>query len=168
MAPTGVAKSSFYLFFGSKEELYLELMLGRADQVEQRVIDHALRTTDDPREALQRFLRATLDVLREDPLWRRLMTHPEEMQAVATKLSAERLERMRVNPALSLRGFLEEQRGSGVIDADPTVVMGVLQSVLLVPMFADRLADPDALPEILDLLIDVVTSGIARRRTGDG
>src|SRR5262245_27926264 len=53
MAPTGVAKSSFYVFFDSKEALYLELMLRRSAEVKGRVIDGALLRADDVREGLR-------------------------------------------------------------------------------------------------------------------
>lgn len=38
-------------------------MLRETGEVKRRVIDQALRTTDDTREGLRRFLRSTLDEL---------------------------------------------------------------------------------------------------------
>ncbi|MEU4573469.1 hypothetical protein ACBI99_36590 [Nonomuraea sp. ATR24] len=43
------------------------------------------------------------------------------------------------------------------------MVIGVLQCVLVVPMFADRLGDPDLQTRVLDLLIDLVTAGLTPR-----
>jgi hypothetical protein len=40
----------------------------------------------DTREALRRFLRATVDELSTNPLWRRLMTHPEESSPQVSRL----------------------------------------------------------------------------------
>lgn len=161
MAPTGVAKSSFYVFFDSKEALYLELMLRQTGEVKRRVIDDALLSADDTREGLRRFLRATLAELSANPLWRRLMTHPEEMQAVARKLDPARLTVMADNPVTALSEFVAVKKDQGeLIAADPAVIIGVLQCVLLVPMFADRLGDPALHPAILDLLIDFVAAGL--------
>ncbi len=165
VGPAGIAKSSFYQFFDSKEALYLELMLREAGSVKRRVIDQALRTTDDTREALRRFLRATLDELTTNPLWRRLTTHPEEMHAVARKLDPERAATLGDNPATALAEFVtERQRDGGLIDADPAVVVGVLQAVLLVPLHADHLGDPAHRDRILDLLIDIVADGLTLAR----
>ncbi|MGP3913307.1 TetR/AcrR family transcriptional regulator [Nonomuraea sp. 10N515B] len=162
MTPTGVAKSSFYVFFDSKEALYLELMLRQSGDVKRRVIDGALLSTDDTREGLRRFLHATLDELSANPLWRRLMTHPEEMQAVARKLDPQRIAAMADNPATALGEFLTARTARGdLIAAEPAVLVGVLQCVLLVPMFAERLGDPSLRPKILDLLIDIVATGLA-------
>ncbi|MFF0869009.1 TetR/AcrR family transcriptional regulator [Nonomuraea sp. NPDC050227] len=163
MAPTGVAKSSFYVFFDSKEALYLELMLRQTGEVRRRVIDGALMSADDPREALRRFLHATVEELSVNPLWRRLMTHPEEMQAVARKLDPERVAAMSGSPAAALTEYVTARRAAGeLVDAEPAVIIGVLQCVLLVPMFAERLGDPDLHPRIIDLLIDIVAAGLAR------
>ncbi|MEV4477679.1 hypothetical protein [Nonomuraea sp. NPDC049504] len=41
------------------------------------------------------------------------------------------------------------------------MIIGVLQCVLLVPKFADRLGDPALHPTILDLLIGFVAAGLA-------
>lgn len=162
VAPAEIAKSSFYQFFDSKEALYLELMLDEAGAVKGRVIDQALRTSDDTREALRRFLRAAIDELSTNPLWRRLTTHPDEMDAVARKLHPERLAGMADNPATALVEFIADKRGVGeLVDADPAVIVGVLQTVLLVPLHAERLGDPANYPKILDLLIDIVTAGLS-------
>ncbi|MBB4931154.1 AcrR family transcriptional regulator [Lipingzhangella halophila] len=161
VAPAGIAKSSFYQFFDSKEALYLELMLAQMARVKKHVIDEALLEAPDIREGLRGFLRATLDTLATDPLYRRLMTHPEEMAAVARKLDPARITDAPDNPARALAEFITAKRASGdLIAADPEVITGVLRAVLLVPMHADRLASPDRYSEIIDLLVDIVSAGL--------
>jgi AcrR family transcriptional regulator len=163
MAPTGVAKSSFYVFFNSKEDLYLELMVRQSAEVKRKVIDGALLATTDVREGLSRFLHATLAELSANPLWRRLMTHPEEMQAVARKLDPARVTAMADNPVTALTDYLTQHRDD-LVAADPAVIIGILQCVLLVPMFAERLGDPVLLPTILDLLVDIVAAGLTSKK----
>jgi AcrR family transcriptional regulator len=165
VAPAGVAKSTFYVFFDSKEALYLELMLRQTGEVKRKVIDGALLAENDTREGLRRFLRATLDELSANPLWRRLMTHPEEMQAVARKLDPARVTGMAENPVTALGDFISARQAAGdIVSSDPAVIVGVLQTVLLVPMHAERLAAPDRYPQILDLLIDIVTAGLTPQK----
>jgi len=165
VAPSGIAKSSFYAFFDSKEALYLELMLRQMADVKRRVVDEALTSTGDTEEALRRFLRATLDVLDEDPLYRRLVTHPEEMDAVVRKADPGRLAASADNPANALSTFVDAGLESGHLVAAPAAaVVGVLQVVTLLPMNAARLADPSAYDQTVDLLVDVVARGLAARR----
>lgn len=161
MAPTGVAKSSFYVFFDSKEALYLELMLRQTAEVKRRVVDEALLNGSDTRDSLRRFLHATLHELAVNPLWSRLMNHPEEMRAVAGKLDPARVTALADNPVTAVSEFVVERHRAGeLVDVDPAVVIGVLQAVLLVPMFADRLGDPALRSRIIDLLVDIVAAGL--------
>lgn len=165
VAPAGIAKSSFYVFFDSKEDLYLELMLRQMNEVRASVIDRALLTATEPREALRRFLHATLDELTTNPLWRRLMTHPEEMDAVTRKLDPERVTAIADNHVTALTEYVRAKHADGaLIDADPAVIIGVLQTVLLFPMNADRLGPPQLQRDILALLVDIVADGLTTTR----
>ncbi|MGA8112063.1 MAG: TetR/AcrR family transcriptional regulator [Actinocatenispora sp.] len=161
--PAGIAKSTFYLFFDSKEALYLDLMLGRTAEVRRRVVDEALHRGTDTRDALRRFLTATAEVLRSDPLYRRLMTHPEEMEAVSARVSPAALARVgEDSPSAALERFLTQRRAVGDLPAvDPQVLTGVLRAVLVLPAHADELG-PAHFPQILDLVIDLVATGLTR------
>ena len=167
VAPAGIVKSTFYQFFDSKEALYLQLMLDEAGQVKAQVIDRALLSTDDARAGLRRFLHATLEVLETNPLWRRLMTHPEEMTAVAARLDPERIAAMGDNnPATALAAYVaDRQRRGDLVGDDPEVVVGALQSVLLVPFNVGHIAagDAGAYRKTLDLLVDIVATGLTTR-----
>jgi AcrR family transcriptional regulator len=161
VAPAGIAKSSFYQFFGSKEELYLELMLRQTAEVRRHVIDNALHAGSDTRDSLRRFLHATLERLTTDPLYRRLMTHPDEMAVVTRRVDPERISEDRDNPLTALLHFITEaQRTGGLLPTDPAVIVGVIQVVALTPVTAERISEPSRLPAILDLLIDLVAAGL--------
>lgn len=159
VAGAGIAKSSFYLFFDSKEALYLELTLAQMAEVKHRVIDDGLLAEQETYAGLKRFLHATMAELTDNPLYSRLMTHPEEMEAVARKLDPARVTTTPDNPVTAVAAFLAD-RSDDLVDADPAVIIGVLQAVLLMPMHRDRLASPELYPQILDLLIDLVAGGL--------
>jgi AcrR family transcriptional regulator len=160
VAPAGIVKSTFYQFFDSKEALYLQLMLDEAGQVKRQVIDRALLSTDDTREALRRFLHATVDVLEHNPLWRRLVTHPEEMTAVAARLEPGQTAALGADdPSAALVEYVAaRQRRGDLIGDDPAVVVGALQSVLLLPMNRQHLGG--GYRQTLDLLVDLVATGL--------
>ena len=89
--PLGIAKSTFYLFFESKEALYFELLLQMRREVEERIQSASFASTDDPREGLRRFMRAVVDELETNPLTRRLVTQPEELELLARNAPPELL-----------------------------------------------------------------------------
>jgi AcrR family transcriptional regulator len=166
VAPAGIVKSTFYQFFDSKEALYLRLMLDEAGQVKAQVIDRALLSTPDTREGLRRFLHATLDVLENNPLWRRLVTHPEEMTAVAARLEPERMAAMGdTNPATALMEFVRDRQRSGDLDGqDPSVTVGALQAVLLIPLNTQYMADPSTYRETFGLVADAVATRLTTHK----
>ena len=168
VTPAGIAKSSFYQFFDSKEALYLQLVLDETDQVKAQVIDRALLSTDEAREGLRRFLHATLEVLETNPLWRRLVTHPEEMTAVAARLDPQQITAMGdANPATALTAYVtDRQRRGDLVGDDPDVVVGALQSVLLMPFNAAHIAGGDAgtYRKTVDLLVDLVATGLTTQK----
>ena len=166
VAPAGIAKSSFYAFFSSKEALYLELMHRRMAEVKRRVIDEGLLTRpDDVRESLRVFLRATLVELTEDPLYGRLMTHPEEMDAVARKQLREGFGTFADNPAVALTEFVAAKRDGGeLLQTETSVIIGALQAVLLFPTYAHRLVAPGQGDQVRELLIDAVATALTPRK----
>lgn len=153
-APAGIAKSSLYAFFDSKEDLYFEAVLRQSEHVRRRVIDEGLHRGTDPRDALRRFLRATITELDANPLYRRLMSHPQEMAAVAAKLTPERLAAAERGPMADLLDFLSTH-----LEGDPEVLLGVLRAVLLTPLHAEHLG-AGVYPAVMERLIDAVTEGI--------
>jgi AcrR family transcriptional regulator len=168
---TGIAKSSFYQFFAAKEALYLELMMRQTAAVKREVVDEALLSTEDVREGLRRFLRATLRRLESDPLYRRLMTHPEEMAAVMRRLdtadpaAAAAFAASPDNPARALVDFVARRQEEGDLAGDdPAVVVGVIQAVLVLPLNRELLGEPALLPQIQDLLVDIVAAGLTPRK----
>ncbi|WP_214406705.1 TetR/AcrR family transcriptional regulator [Pseudonocardia lacus] len=156
-AAAGIATSSFYAFFPAKEALYLELLLRRAPAHADRLAEAVAQRP--VRAALVAVMRTTVDLLDGDPLYRRLLTHPEELAAVARRMGAEELRR--VEPVLlgPLLEFVEgAQRAGELVAAPPMAVVGVLRMVGLVVLHrADHGAQ---YPHVLELTIQSLATGL--------
>ncbi len=159
VASAGIVKSSFYAFFDSKESLYLDLMLGQIDDVRARL--PALSTPGtNPAGDLRALLRQIVDVLETDPLYRRLISNPDDMARVASKLGHERAAEVHHRLVAPLLDLIERgQHHGGLVAADARVVLGVLQAVLLVPVHAAEFGQ-QLYRLVLDLLIDSVVTGL--------
>ncbi|MFC7620917.1 TetR/AcrR family transcriptional regulator [Microlunatus sp. GCM10028923] len=162
--PAGIAKSTFYRFFDSKEELYVELMFRQVPRLREGILEVLADESLDVAERLRRYLHAALDIQRNNPLYRRLLTHPDELELVGTKVSPDRLEeakRLIIEPSLD---FLQRARKNGdLVDVEPGIVFGVVQAVLTVPL-QEQMFDPASYEPALDLLIDIVATGLTRSR----
>jgi len=158
--PAGIAKGSFYAFFDSKESLYLEVMLRRAPQVGARLAEALARPVDE--KNLVGLMRAITDVLVDDPFYRRLLTHADELAAVTRRVGSEQLARVMPQIVSPVLDYLAAGQRAGVLvdDITPAALLGVMRSVGLLVMNRDRFgADYD---EVLEATIRTLARGMLR------
>jgi AcrR family transcriptional regulator len=156
-APAGIATSSFYAFFAAKEALYLELMIRRAPRLETRLT--AALAQRPARAALVAMMRTTAAILDEDPLYRRLLTHPHELAAVSRRMGPEQMRRIEPHVLRPLVEFVARAQAAGELAAaEPMTVVGVLRTVGLVVLHRDDYG-PDH-PRVLDLVIESLATGL--------
>lgn len=159
VADAGIVKSTFYSFFESKEALYLELLADRAAEVHKLTIDEGLHRGVDTLDSLRRFLRAAADVVDTDPLYRRLLSHPEELAMVRRKHTDEIAERTGDGGQAELTAFVAERQQVGDLPGDdPVPVVAALRGVLILPMHAAEFGP--LYRDVMDLTIDSITAGL--------
>ena len=157
--PVGIAKSSFYSFFDSKEALYMEILMAMRQEVKARIVGASFEADEDARGAIVRFLRAVVDELESNPLTRRLVAHPEELQMLARKVAPEQMEANIEASSLPILSFIREAQTRGeVIAGDPEVMAGVIRSVAILPLHKDEIGD--TYPEVLEMMIGLVANGL--------
>jgi AcrR family transcriptional regulator len=160
-ADAGFTKGAVYANFGSKEELFLEMLdLKFAGRLED--MDRAL-STDEPPEAQARVAgREFIDQLGEDPEWARLFfdaaLHASRHEAFRVKLQARYAE-MRSRMA----ELLETRAAAGGFD--PGVPFDQLASMIFAMangVAFERFVDPVAVPdELFSSMLELFTLGAA-------
>lgn len=156
--PAGMAKTSFYAFFDSKEALYLELLMRQAPEV-TRSFREALAAAGSAREGVESIIREGVRTATGDPLYRRLLSHPEELAAVTRKVGQEEAERSRPYVLEPMLEFIRRAQERGeMTDADPMVIVGAIQAVSYTVVHADELG-PNY-PQILELLTTSIAKGL--------
>lgn len=165
--PAGIAKSSFYGFFDSKEALYMELMMEMRQEVRERIVGASFEAGDGARDAIVRFLRLVVHELEHNPLTRRLVTHPEELQMLSRKVSPEQMEANIEASTLPILSFVREGQERGeVVAGDPEVISGVIRSVAILPLHKEEIGD--TYPEVLEMMIGLVARGLTVDKAEDG
>ncbi|MFF4417823.1 TetR/AcrR family transcriptional regulator [Streptosporangium sp. NPDC001559] len=158
VAPAGIAKGSFYSFFDSKESLYLEIMLRRAP----KVAAHIAAALDDPpgEESLVAVMHAITGVLTGDPLYRRLLTRPDELEMVTRRVGPEQIARVAPQVITPLLDHLAAGQRSGVVVADipPETLVGVIRGVGLIVLNRDRFGP--AYEAVLEATIRTLARGM--------
>ena len=169
--PVGIAKSSYYLFFESKESLYVELLMAEMPAMIERLIDVSFAATDDTREALVRLLKAIVHEIETNEFVRVLLDDPSEIARLAETLDFEDiLQRSAAFYAPLVEKIVEAQERGDIIQGDPLQIVYSFGLIKLIPLNRDRL--PDALYRaMLDFIPQVLADGLTcptRQRKADG
>ena len=154
----GVAPSTFYQFFDSKEALYAAVLEDVGDDIVAPIFEQSFEATDDPEEAIRRFLRLLLDEIETNPLLKQVIV--EGREAYDRGLTDEERAAEREQELASLVPFVEEWHEAGKLRGqDPTVVASVIRAAAFVTLHRDDIGD-DLYPATRDLLVDSVAAGL--------
>lgn len=162
--PAGIAKSSFYRFFESKEELYLELLAEERGRLRGEISSDSFETAGGGREAVEHFLRAVVREFETNPLTRRLVTHPEEWRAVVRRVSPEAMRANVEDSTLAVSSFIRRGQEEGLIsEGDPDVLAGVIRSVVVLSVHKDDIGR-EIYADVLEKMIELVAKGLTVER----
>jgi AcrR family transcriptional regulator len=154
----GIGTSTFYQFYDSKEQLYVEVLTFERRQLQER-LDEAVAACDSTREEVQTVLRTLLAEVRTNPLISRLIIG-DELRTVQRELSeADRESAANVDDAY-VDAWTEDP---AFRYDDPDVVRGIFQSLVFTTRVED-LADEEefdvAYETIEDGLIETIVDGL--------
>jgi len=161
--PLGIAKSTFYRFFASKEDLYLELLMQERARLEQQVMAASFDTTVDTCEALTHFMHVVIDEMESSEVTWRLMTHPEEFALLTRRGASQQLAASIQYLLVKIKPFIQRGQETGrIIESSPETLVGVLLAVIRLLTFHKETIHQDVYPGVRDLLINLVASGLTR------
>ena len=137
--PVGISKASFYLFFDSKDDLYVELFLQEIPAMTDRLLDRSFRSTDDVREALVRLMRAIVAEIESNEMSRILLEDPAELQRLADALKYDEILTRSASVFAPIVAAISEAQARGeIVEADPMQITFALGLVKLLPVNRDR------------------------------
>jgi len=158
--PAGIAKASFYLFFRSKEELFVEVFLEEIPAMIRRLLDASFRATDDTREALIRLMRAIVQEIETNEMSRMMLDDPAELEKLAAGLDYGSILAQSASIFAPLIQAIEDAQARGkIIAGDPLQLTYSLGLIKLLPVGRDRIPQP-LYDDLLDLMPQVIADGL--------
>jgi AcrR family transcriptional regulator len=155
----GIAKSTFYVFFESKEALFLEVLAKDGPAIMARM-QAELDSAANARAGMARLLRAIVHELETNALTQRMLTHPEDLQLLADYATPEQLAASNDNGlALIVPYLLAGQRSGEVIAGDPVLFARVISAVTLLTLHRDKIGI-DQYDLVMNTLIDLLTKAL--------
>lgn len=159
----GISKGAFYLFYGSKEELFLEVL----EQLEAEFRAGILAITPQPgqpaRECFRELMRMAFSAWKANPMLSGV--GQEEYAALLRKVPAERVRAHLQGDDVFVAELLERWRAAGVpVTADPKTAAGLMSALFFVSLHEGEFGQ-GAYPAAMGVLIDLV-AGYLIKETG--
>jgi len=165
--PAGIAKSSFYLFFDSKEALYVEVIMAEMPAMMDRLISASFGKTEDTRDALILLMKAIVHEIETNELTRILLDDPMEIERLVAGIDFKAI--LQSSAAMFAPLYDEirraQERGK-MIQGDVAQISYALGLIKLLPVNRDRVPR-DLYEGMLEFAPQVIADGLtcpARRK----
>jgi AcrR family transcriptional regulator len=162
----GIADSTFYQFFDSKAELYVEILEREGEEILPRLLA-PLEENDDPETAIVEFLTGLMDEIETNPLVRQLLVDSEELERLREYRTPEERAAEREESIGHFLPYVETWYEAGdVRGPDARTVANAIRSVSFLTLHRDDIGR-EAYPETRDLVIESVARGLTGRDCDD-
>lgn len=164
-AAAGIAKGSFYSFFSSKEELFMQAMERREREFRQRFMKKVEEATLTPKEQLRELLGSLITLFETDEITRAVI-NPETMEYLLRKLPDERaLQHMDADAGFHTRLIERWQRQGARLRIDPELFPEVVKALFYISLQRDT--PGFAYENAVTFLIDAVTEAVFEPETAE-
>jgi len=155
--PARIAKSSYYLFFESKEALFVEVIMAEMPAMMDRLMSASFGKTEDTRDALIRLMKAIVHEIETNEMTRILLNDPMELERLASGLDFEGIMARSAGMFTPLYDEIRkaQQRGE-MIEADIAQISYALGLIKLLSVNRDRVPK-----ELYDAMLDFAPRVIA-------
>lgn len=152
----GIGKGTFYQFYDSKEDLYVEILNQYREEVVPRIVEETFGAHDDPEDAIVAFLQQGMDVAESDQFFRQIIDRDE--LKLLTEQHLEELQAGHELDAASYLPYIEGWYAEGrVTGPDPETILGVLHAVSYLSLHVEDIGE-DRYPVVRDTIIAAVAA----------
>jgi AcrR family transcriptional regulator len=157
--PAGIATGTFYQFYDSKEELYIEILEAYGEEFVPRLLGNSFEAYDDPEAAITAFLELVMDELESNPLIHQIIVE-DEYDRLRGQYSAEELQTERERDAAYILPYIEEWYADRrIAGPDPETIAHAIESVAYLSLHEDDIGE-SRYPAVRDTLIAAVADGL--------
>ena len=160
----GIAKSSFYSFFNSKEDLFLQIFKEEKEALKDSILENSfLKYRTEPDKAIRAYLRHVLQIVDNHPIWRKLVIENEHLELTISRFSEEEIINIREDSVAIILPFFEEWAAAGLlIDKPARILAETTQASLSIIHFRNKI-EGDDFSEVMDLFIDLLAENITKK-----
>jgi AcrR family transcriptional regulator len=150
----GISKGAFYLFYESKEELFLEILEELEADLRSRIFDFSIDPQEDSRQLLARLLNSALVTWDRYPLLKNFSR--ADYEYLTRKLPPERIQAHAHRDNEFVNDFVKRIKREGIpVKASPRLISNLMKSLFFISLHRDELGEHDYL-ETMTVLTDLV------------
>ena len=168
--PVGIAKPTFYQFFDSKGELYLEIFTRVSKELGDE-LQSEISAIEDTREAVKRLFTKYVEFIEENPHLVEVMSHtpPREM---FRNVPQEQIDQVRENWLNAYAPVIEElqhRTDAALVDYDPMMILALLRPIGLMHLYKEEgtTRDSTEFERMQEAHIETLVNGLTCRQTID-
>lgn len=160
----GIAKSSFYSFFNSKEDLFLQIYTEEREALKDNLLENSfLKYRKDPDKAIKAYLHYVLDIANSHPVWKKVYIEKEHLELTISRSSEEKVKNIHRENVKMIIPFFEEWATAGLlIDKDARILAETTYAILSLIHLRNEIEDED-FQDIMDILIDLLAENIIKK-----
>lgn len=159
----GIATSTFYRFFDSKEALYLSVLKREGDEIRRRLAESDVADSDDPEVVVSEFLHILFDEIETNPLISQLIV-ADELDRLDSYRTAEDREEDRREETEAIRAFVDPFVESGAMYGDdPELVARAIGAIPYLTLHEEDIGS-EQYPEVRDFVIETFARGLVADR----
>lgn len=160
----GIAKSSFYSFFNSKEDLFLQIFKEEREALKDSLLENSfLKYRKEPDKAVKAYLHYLLNIVNNHPIWKKVFVEKEYVELTISLSSEEKIRNIHRENVAIILPFFEEWADAGLlIDKNARLLAETIFAVFFLTRFRNEIGDED-FPEIMDFFIDLLAEKIVKK-----
>ncbi|MFN8435533.1 MAG: TetR/AcrR family transcriptional regulator [Anaerolineales bacterium] len=154
----GISKGAFYLFYESKEELFMEILEGFEKEIQEKILNFAANPNANARKNVSEALKSFLLTWDDYPLLKNL--GKADFDYLVRKLPAERVMQHSNNDEEFTSQLIKKIKREGIqVKASPRVIGNLMKSLFFFSLHREDMGNA-AYTETMNLLIDLVSGHI--------
>jgi len=154
----GISKGAFYLFFASKEELFLEILEQLEQEIQTKILEFTIKPKANNRKNVGDLLRTFLLTRDTYPLLKNF--GKSEFEYLLRKVPPEWAVKHANKDEEFISHFIQKIEQEGiVVQSSPRVVSNLIKTLFFVGLYLEELGQ-DAYQETLDVMINLVAGYI--------
>ena len=154
----GISKGAFYLFFESKEELFLEILEQLEQEIQATILEFTIQPKTNTKKKVSELLRAFLLTRQAYPLLKNF--GKPEFEYLLRKVPPEWVMKHANKDEEFINQFIKKIKQEGIlVKASPRVVSNLIKTLFFTGLYLEELG-PEAHQETMDVMIDLVAKYI--------